>query len=176
MYSNERKAVKIVAIAGLIVLLVMGFSFLVHYSASLAERHRPTQYMPLLVGFSVPLEDGTYQGATVGIENDTLAKFNLPANSYTQFTYAIVCKTAEPQHNVTLRFDSVPEQLSLLALQNQTYPIPFEIQVGTVEVNIPQKFAAILETPAQEGVYEMQWTITSEETAYSFTIRVNVYP
>jgi len=176
MYSRERKAVKIVAIVGLVILLVIGFSFLVRYSASLAERHRPTQYMPLLVGFSVPREDGTYQGTNVGIENDTLAKFNLPANSHTQFTYDIVCKTAEPQHNVTLRFDSVSEQLSLLALQNQTYPIPFEIQVGTVEVNSPQTFAAILETPAQEGVYEMQWTIASDQTSYSFTIRVNVYP
>jgi hypothetical protein len=75
---------------------------------------------------------------------------------------------------VSLYFDAVSEHLALLGLANQSYPLPFEIDIGTMEPNSGRDYGAILETPVEEGTYDMQWHIASSEISYSFKIIINV--
>jgi hypothetical protein len=79
-----------------------------------------------------------------------------------------------PLENVSLYFDRVSEKLALLGLANQSYPLPFEIKMGTINPNSGKDYGAIIETPAERGTYEMQWRVTSNQISYSFRIIINV--
>ncbi len=127
---------------------------------------------PLTVWFRIP-SNSTYQyGFAIG--NDTQVTFKLPPNSHTQFSYTIRNLRSTPLHNVSLHFDAVSERLALLGLANQSYTLPFEIRIGTMEPHSSRAYGAIIETPAEEGTYEMQWHVNSSETTYSFKIVINV--
>jgi hypothetical protein len=124
------------------------------------------------VWFRFP-RNSTYQYGFVS-SNITQVTFKLPPNSHTQFSYVIESLGTTPLHNVSLYFDMVSERLALLGLANQSYPLPFEINIGTMEPNSSRDYGAIIETPAKEGTYEMQWHVNSSEIAFSFKIIINV--
>ncbi|MCW4045660.1 MAG: hypothetical protein NWE94_09115 [Candidatus Bathyarchaeota archaeon] len=130
------------------------------------------QTSPLSVWFSVPTDHATQYGWATS--NNTQVTFKLPPDPHTQFSYTIRNIGSAPIHNVTLHFDAVPEQLALLGLANQSYPLPFEIELGTMAPRSSRGYGAIIETPAAYGTYEMQWHVSSIETTYSFKIIINV--
>jgi len=132
----------------------------------------PQTISPLGVWFRVP-SGSTSQYGFVN-SNNTRITFKLPPNSITQFSYTIKSLRSTPLHNVSLYFDAVSERLALLGLANQSYPLPFEISIGTMEPNSGRDYGAIIVTPVEEGTYEMQWHVSSSEISYSFKIIINV--
>jgi hypothetical protein len=129
---------------------------------------------PLQVYFRFPNNTAIPQYGSVD-NYHTQITFQLPPKSHTQFTYHILnMGAADPLENVTLYFDSVSEKLALLGLANQSYPLPFRIDVGTININLGKDYGAIIETPSEAGTYDMQWHITSNELSYSFRVIIRV--
>jgi hypothetical protein len=134
----------------------------------------PQTRSPLGVYFRFPDNSAIPQYGFVE-SNSTRVTFQLPPNSHVQFTYYIESLgPREPLENVTLYFDRVSEKLALLGLANQSYPLPFKIYVGTININSYKDYGAIIETPAERGSYEMQWHVTSNQVSYPFTIIIKV--
>jgi len=135
---------------------------------------QPQTRSPLGVYFRFPNNSAIPQYGFVD-SNSTRVTFQLPPNSHTQFTYYITSLgPAGSLENVTLYFDRVSDKLALLGLANQSYPLPFEIKVGTININSYKDYGAIIETPAEKGTYEMQWHVTSKQISYPFTIIIKV--
>jgi hypothetical protein len=134
----------------------------------------PQTRSPLGVYFRFPNNTAIPQYGFVD-SNNTRVTFQLPPNAHIQFTYSIMSLgPRDPLENVTLYFDQVSEKLALLGLANQSYPLPFEINVGTININLYKDYGAIIETPAEKGTYEMQWNVTSNQISYSFKIIIKV--
>jgi hypothetical protein len=168
--SPERTAalITISIVLGAVVLFV-AFAAYSNY-----ERYRPQIAEPLVVGFKVATGNGDYKYTNVGVENDKVASLKLPTNSHIEFNYLVACggNARYTQHNVTLYLDYVSEGLQFLDKQNQTYIIPNENEIGTMEINTAKQFEAFIETPTQKGIYQMQWHITSDNTSYPFIVRI----
>jgi hypothetical protein len=171
--NNERIAILIAVLIAILVLIGASLSYLFVINFYDYERHRPQIAEPLIVGFKVATGNGDYKYSNVGIENDRTATFKMPANSHLEFTYHVACHDKESQHNVTLYFDYVDENLSFLDIQNQSYSIPFKTEIGTMEPNAVMQYSSIVETSALAGTYNMNWHITSDQTSYSFIIYIN---
>jgi|WetSurMetagenome_2_1015567.scaffolds.fasta_scaffold17943_3 hypothetical protein len=172
--NNERLAILIAVLLAILVLIGAGLSYIFIIEYYNYERHRPQITEPLIVGFKVATGTGDYKYTNIGIENDRVASFNLPTNSRLEFTYHVGCHAKDTQHNVTLYFDYVNENLSFLDTQNQSYSIPFKTEIGTMEPNAVKQYSSIMETPALSGVYQMNWHVTSNQTSYSFVIYIHV--
>ena len=129
---------------------------------------------PLQVYFRFPNNTATPQFGRVD-NYHSFVIFQLPPEAHTEFTYHIINMGAtDPIENITLHFDRVDQGLALLGLANQSYPLPFKIDVGTVNINHGKDYGAIIETPSESGTYEIQWHITSSEISYSFRIIIRV--
>jgi hypothetical protein len=133
----------------------------------------PQTRSPLGVYFRFPNNSASPQYGFVD-SNSTRVTFQLPPNAHIQFTYSILSLGVAPLENVSLYFDRVSEKLAFLGLANQSYPLPFGIDVGTISINSGKDYGAIIETPAEKGTYEMQWHVTSNQISYSFRIIIKV--
>ncbi len=167
--SPERTAALIIIIAVLGCVLIFAIAYVAY---SFYDRYRPQVAEPLVVGFEVAIGNGDYKHTIVGVENDRVANFDLPTNSSIEFNYYVACGASAryTQNNVTLYFEDLSDGILLLDTHNQIYPIPYTNEIGGMEINTAKQFAAILETPAQAGIYQMRWHITSDQADYSFVI------
>ena len=73
-----------------------------------------------------------------------------------------------------LHFNHVSEEIGFLDLANQSYILPFEVDVGTMNINSHKTYGAILETPSKIGFYEIKGHVTSKQVSYSFRIIIIV--
>ena len=160
--SPRRTAVLIT----LFVLLGSSLFFVAWYNY---ERYRPVVYEPLTVSFEVTSNNSTYQRGIVGFDNNKVEIFYLPKNSQVRINYGIGCHAKTDQTNVTLTFRDT-SKLSLLTTQNETLPIPYTFEVGNLKTNSYRQFSAVLQTPTQTGLYQIQCTIKSDQTTYGFTV------
>jgi len=128
---------------------------------------------PLAVYFRFPNNTATPQYGTVSSNNRHIT-FHIPVNSHIEFNYYILSMGKDPLKYVYLYFDYVSEEIGFMDLANQSYPLPFEIEVGTMEINSGKDYGAIIETPAENGICEMQWHVTSNQISYSFRIIIIV--
>jgi len=134
----------------------------------------PQTRSPLGVYFRFPNNSASPQYGFVDSNNPKVT-FQLPPKSHIQFTYSILSLgPVAPLENVSLYFDRISEKLGLLGLANQSYPLPFEIKVGTININSYKDYGAIIETPAEKGTYEMQCHVTSNQISYSFRVIIKV--
>ena len=130
---------------------------------------RETQ-SPLAVSFRFPNNTANPTANWVNTNNKQIT-FQIPPYSHIQFNYAILSLAGlEPLENVSLYFDQVSEEIGFLDLANQSYSLPFEVEVGTMKINSHKEYGAIIETPSENGFYEMKGHVTSKQVSYSFRI------
>lgn len=98
----------------------------------------------------------------------------MPSSSPVIFLYAIENGGESPLHNVAIHFDEISDRLSLLSQANESYPIPFNVQIGTLNQSVNAWYGAILKTPTEEGSYELQWHVTSDEVSFAFRVIIAV--
>jgi len=109
-----------------------------------------------------------------GFVEDNRINFAMPANSPVIFSYAIKNLGALPFHNVAVHFDEISDRLSLVNYAGEPYPIPFNINIGTLNQSVNAWYGAILKTPTEKGSYEMQCRVTSDEISYAFRIIIAI--
>jgi len=109
-----------------------------------------------------------------GLVEDSRIDFTMPANSPVIFSYAIENWGASPLHNVAIHFDEISDRLSLVDHAGEPYPIPFYVNIGTLNQSVNAWYGAILKTPTEKGSYEMQCHVTSDEISYAFRIIIAI--
>ncbi len=129
---------------------------------------------PLNVYFRFPNNTAKPQFGSVN-DYHPFVFFELALNSHTPFNFDVSNMGAmDPIEDIALYIDSISEKLTLLSLTNQSYSLPFRIDVGAIEINQYKDYRAIIETPSELGTYEIQWHITSNTMSYSFKIIIRV--
>lgn len=130
----------------------------------------PEPRSTLGIAFHFPNNTANPIQGTVNTD-DKQKSFQIAPNSHIQFNYVVLSYAGlEPLEDIVLYFDHVSEEIGFLNRSNQSYILPFEVDVGTMNINSHKTYGAILETPDKFGFYEIKGHVTSKQVSYSFRI------
>ncbi len=97
-------------------------------------------------------------------------------DAQTDVLYRVTNTGKIPVHSVTLHLEQISDGVSLLFFSNNPYLEPFALKYETIEPlsNDGAMYGAILKAFHQEGSYEIQCRITSQEVSYPFKLIITV--
>ncbi len=105
-----------------------------------------------------------------------------PTSTKTEINYSISAIAFDENSNidrltnVKLGCDYVSSNITFYDAQGQPHDIPFEIDIGTMELGDTKAFSGFLEVPCYNpNMYKMDWHMSSDQTSHSFVIYVNAH-